>query len=224
MSAPELPLLTEQELAAGLAPVSPEPLDRRSVQALFAHYQELRRWNRRLSLIGPGSVESIFTRHYGESLAALPLLPPGPGTLLDVGSGAGFPGFVLAATRADLQAVLVEPRQRKCAFLRSAARRAALPCRCLDARVTAPLPPGLPLQLDALTIRALKLPPAVLEALAGRLSPGGRMLLWVGADAPAPPAGLVRGAEIPLAGSSRRRIVELRRGEGGGAPERAEGT
>ncbi len=98
----DLPSLSRSEFAAGIATLSPEPLGDKAVGALFAHYQELARWNRRTNLIGPGTAREILARHYGESLAALPLVPAGAGIArvgLDLGSGAGFPGLVLAAAR-----------------------------------------------------------------------------------------------------------------------------
>src|SRR5947209_4043348 len=130
----DLPRLTPEELATALAAVSPEPLAPAVTAALHAHYLELARWNRTLSLIGPGTAGEIVERHYGESLAALPLVPE-EGELVDLGSGAGFPGLVIAAARPRLAVTLVEARERKWAFLQAAARRAALPCRCLNARV-----------------------------------------------------------------------------------------
>src|SRR5262245_35181373 len=81
-----LPFLSRDALAQGLADLSPEPLDDRALDALHAHYQELSVWNRRLSLIGPGTLNEVLERHYGESLAALPLVSGGAG--LDIGSGA----------------------------------------------------------------------------------------------------------------------------------------
>jgi 16S rRNA (guanine527-N7)-methyltransferase len=183
------------------------------VEALFHHYEELRRWNERLSLVGPGTCDEVLARHYGESLAALPLLPPGVKVALDLGSGAGFPGFVLAAARPHMAMSLVEARERKWAFLRSACRRASLPCSCLNVRVAAPLPPGLPEQFELLTVRALHLGSKVLGALAQRLAPDGIALFWVGDEEPDLPANLVRARSIPLLGSERRRIVEVRRTE-----------
>ena len=204
-----LPLLSRDALSQGLAGLSPEPLDDRAVDALHAHYQELSVWNQRLSLIGPGTLNEILERHYGESLAALPLAPDGAG--LDIGSGAGFPGLVLAAARPGLEMTLVEARERKWAFLSAAARKASLPCRCLNARVSVPLPAGVPASLDLVTARALKLDPDVLGALAERLAPDGRILLWVGEEDPALPAKLAPGRSVKLSGSERRRILELKR-------------
>lgn len=206
-----LPPLSREQLRDGLARLSEEPLDDRAIDALLAHYQELSAWNRRLSLIGPGTLGEILERHYGESLAALPLIPESARSGLDIGSGAGFPGIVLAAARPGLEMTLAEARERKWAFLAAAARKASLPCRCLNVRVEVPLPAGLPASLDVVTARALKLETDVLGALAERLGPEGRVLLWVGEDDPPWPPGLAPARTVRLPGSRSRRILELRR-------------
>jgi 16S rRNA (guanine527-N7)-methyltransferase len=210
-----LPEMSRDAFALALQRISPEPLDERAAEALHAHYLELGRWNRRLNLIGPGTADEILTRHYGESLAALPLVPPEARQGVDVGSGAGFPGLVLAAVRPGLAMTLVEARERKWSFLLAAARRASLPCRCLNARVSVPLPTGLPETIDVVTARALKLDPEVLGAFASRLGAEGRILLWVGEQDPDLPPELVPAGELRLEGSERRRILELRRAPGG---------
>ena len=205
----ELPQVNREEFARRLASISPEPLSPTAIESLFLHYQELRRWNRRLSLVGPGTSQSVIERHYGESLAALPLLPSGPGVLLDLGSGAGFPGIALAAARPQLRVVLTDARERKWAFLMNACRRSALPCECSNARVVQPLPAGLPSMLDVITLRALKLPRQTWQALLERLSPQGRILSWTAAGAEPLPAPLRTGRRIALPGSDRREIVEF---------------
>jgi 16S rRNA (guanine527-N7)-methyltransferase len=202
--------LSLPDFSSQLAPLSPEPLSSGTLDSLYAYYQELVRWNERLSLIGPGTAGEILGRHFGESLAALPLLPPGAKTGLDLGSGAGFPGLVLAAARPGLEMTLVEAQERKWAFLLSVARRASLSCRCLNARVRLPLPPGLPESLDVITSRALHLDAEVWGALAERLGTEGRVLLWVGESDPALPPGLAACGGVKLAGSERRRILVLR--------------
>jgi 16S rRNA (guanine(527)-N(7))-methyltransferase RsmG len=210
-----LPPITRDQLAEGLARLSPEPLEDQVVTALLAHYRELSVWNQRLSLIGPGTLGEILERHYGESLAALPLIPWDARHALDIGSGAGFPGLVLAAARADLEMALVEARERKWAFLSAAARKASLPCRCLNVRVNVPLPAGLPASLDVVSARALKLDRDVLGALAERLGPTGRILLWVGEDVPPLPPNLAPERSVKIPGSRSRRILELRRAAAG---------
>lgn len=206
-----LPSLSRSELERQLALSSPEPLSAASVDALYSHYQELRVWNRKLSLVGPGTVREVVGRHYGEALAALPLIPPAARQGLDIGSGAGFPGIVLAAVRPGLEMTLVEPRERKWSFLLAAARKASLPCQVLNARVQLPLPAGLPERLDLVTVRALRLDADVLGVLARRLTPEGQFLLWVGERDPELPPDLEPAGSVPLEGSERRRILRLRR-------------
>ena len=198
--------------ARRLRRAAPEPLPDPVVEALRAHYEALAEWGRGMSLIGPGTEGDAIERHYGESLAVLPWIDDQERyQLLDVGSGAGFPGFVLAAARPNLDVWLVESRQRKWAFLRAAAARAALSCRCLDARVSAPLPPEIPEELDFVTLRAVKLQRAALEALLGRLRPAGALLWWRGEEAFELPPGWSETRRIDLPGSEHRRIVEVRR-------------
>jgi 16S rRNA (guanine(527)-N(7))-methyltransferase RsmG len=205
-----LPALSLDEFRRRLAAGSPEALSEFTVGALHRHYQELARWNRSLSLVGPGTAGDAVARHYGEALAALPLIPEGARTAIDLGSGAGFPGLVLAAARPDLDMTLIEAREKKWSFLLAASRRAALPCRCLNVRVAFPLPAGVPEELDLITVRALRLEAPVFAALAGRLSAAGRVLMWVGEDDPPLPAGLHQAGEIRLEGSDRRRVLALR--------------
>lgn len=208
-----LPSISRADFQAGLEWLSPESLPEQAVDSLYAHYEELSRWNQRVALIGPGTADEVLARHFGESLAALPLLSPDARVGVDVGSGAGFPGLVLAAARPWLEITLVEARERKWSFLLSAVRKASLPCRCLNARVGVPLPAGLPETIDFVTARALKLEPDVLQAFAERLGPEGQILLWVGKEDPDLPPGLTPAGSVKLEGSERRRILELRRSD-----------
>jgi 16S rRNA (guanine527-N7)-methyltransferase len=205
-----LPAISSTAFAAGIAAASPEILPAPALAALYAHYLELRRWNERLSLIGPGTADEILVRHYGEALAALPLLPRTARQGVDLGSGGGFPGLVLAAARPDLEMTLVEAQERKWAFLVAAAHKASLPCRCLNARVASPLPADLPERIDLVTVRALKLETKVLAAFARRLTPEGCVLLWAGERDPELPRELVPQAGLRLAGGEKRRILQLR--------------
>lgn len=206
----DLPFFSREEFEEELTRVSPEPLPPGAGEALYGHYLELRRWNRAFSLIGPGTAHQVMERHYGESLAALPWIPESSGALLDVGSGAGFPGLVLAAALPGWRVTLVESRERKWAFLMAVARRTALPCHVLNARVGLPLPAGLPEAIDVVTMRAVKLTPPVLEALAGRLGPKGRILVWTGEKGPRLPATLAPRRSVGLPGSRSLRLVEIR--------------
>jgi 16S rRNA (guanine527-N7)-methyltransferase len=98
-----------------------------------------------------------------------------PGRLLDVGSGNGSPGLVLAILRPELETTLLEPRAKRWAFLREAVRAAAgPPVEVLRSRHDTYAGP----RAHTLTLRALRLPP---DELAGLVEPGGRLLVLGGA-------------------------------------------
>jgi 16S rRNA (guanine527-N7)-methyltransferase len=89
---------------------------------LYRHYALLIRWNRVLNLTTVTRMEDAVVRHYCESLFLASLLPNEPVSVLDAGSGAGFPGVPMAVLRPDCQFTLVESHQRKAVFLREATR------------------------------------------------------------------------------------------------------
>jgi 16S rRNA (guanine527-N7)-methyltransferase len=94
-------------------------------------------WRTRMNLIGPAEWSRVWRRHVLDSVQLFPLLPDGP--ILDLGSGAGFPGLIIAAERAGDAApqpvILVESVTKKCAFLRAAADAADLSASVLNQRV-----------------------------------------------------------------------------------------
>lgn len=99
-------------------------LDEGQIRALEEHFGLLVKWNRRMNLTGLVDSGEIMRRHYAESLWLGRLLPPGPLSLADVGSGAGFPGYPIAVLRRDCQVALIESNSRKAVFLRQACRAA----------------------------------------------------------------------------------------------------
>ena len=92
-----------------------------SLERLCAHYELLIRWNRRMNLTRVTEPRDAARRHYGESLL-LARLMGSPDSVLDLGSGPGFPGLPIAALHIDAAVTLVESSERKAAFLREAAR------------------------------------------------------------------------------------------------------
>lgn len=90
-------------------------------QRLQAHYELLCRWNRVINLTRIDRLEEAVERHYCESLFLATHLPE-TGSVVDVGSGGGFPGLVVAIARPGCSITLVESHQRKAAFLKEAAR------------------------------------------------------------------------------------------------------
>jgi 16S rRNA (guanine527-N7)-methyltransferase len=96
-------------------------------EQLARYFQELKKWNSRFNLVGQGEDRQLVEAHFLDSLTLLPLLDPCPEPgLVDVGSGAGFPGLVIKIARPDLLVTLVEPRQKRTAFLRQVVRTLGL--------------------------------------------------------------------------------------------------
>ncbi len=95
-------------------------VSRETIQRLGVYADLLIKWNSRINLISPRTINDIWQRHIIDSLQLLPHLPEAR-PIADIGSGAGFPGLMLAiAGVRDVH--LIESDQRKCAFLREAAR------------------------------------------------------------------------------------------------------
>ena len=135
----------------------------------------LRRWNRTLNLISPADEARIEVRHLADSLQLVPLIPSPVDRAIDLGSGAGFPGLVLAAaTRVRFD--LIESDQRKAAFLREAARILGVPVQVHAQRIEAVHIPPAPL----VTARALAPLPRLLALAAPLLAPGGVALFLKG--------------------------------------------
>jgi len=98
-------------------------LDAAARLRLLDYMALLRKWSAKTNLIAKNASDAEIVEHFLDSLTLLPLLPDTPETrLMDVGSGAGFPGLVLAAARPALFVNLVEPRQKRAAFLRQVTR------------------------------------------------------------------------------------------------------
>lgn len=139
--------------------VSRETLDR-----LRAYADLLTTWNAKINLIGRTTVADLWWRHMLDSAQLVPLLPKEPATLVDMGSGAGFPGLVLAAM-GQVSAHMIEGDQRKAAFLREAARVMGLSVKIHACRTDAV--PAI--AADVISARALAPLPDLL-ALAERFS------------------------------------------------------
>jgi 16S rRNA (guanine527-N7)-methyltransferase len=82
------------------------------------HYRRMCQWNRRLNLTRVTDPDEAVVRHYAESVFLASWIPNDAGAVVDLGSGAGFPGFPLAAVRPGVQVTLLESDARKAAFLR----------------------------------------------------------------------------------------------------------
>ena len=97
-------------------------LTQAKIDALFAHYSLLKKWNQRMNLTGIHTLREVVWRHFGESLAVAKAIGPGTGQVVDVGSGGGFPGFPVSVCWPDRPVTLVESIGKKAVFLRELVR------------------------------------------------------------------------------------------------------
>ena|ERR1700723_2761571 len=121
------------------------------IRKLERHYELLIRWNKVLNLTRIQRLEDVVRLHYCESLFLGSLLPGRPQTVVDIGSGAGFPGLPIAILRPDCSVTLIESHQRKAVFLGEA---------CADvpsAMVVCGRAEGIQGQYDWLVSRAVSL-------------------------------------------------------------------
>lgn len=132
-------------------------------------------------LIGPLELPRLWSRHILNCAIVAPLLRPG--RVGDVGSGAGLPGLVLAIARPDVSFVLIEPMERRVAWLNEQVAELGLDnvvvlrARAEDARIDDPL--------DQVTARAVSAFGKLLPLTAPLLRDGGELVLMKGAAAPA---------------------------------------
>lgn len=117
----------------------------RETQDLLEIYQALlTKWQARINLVASDTLPDSWNRHFFDSLQLVPFLPPGKIVLADIGTGAGFPGLVLAIARPDIQVHLVESDAKKCEFLKTVSRETSL-CNVASAETEASISgdPGL---------------------------------------------------------------------------------
>jgi 16S rRNA (guanine527-N7)-methyltransferase len=152
-------------------PAGIDAVSRETRQRLAAYVDLLLRWQRTIHLISQHDVEQVWTRHIADSLQLVPLIPPQADRGIDLGSGAGLPGLVLAIAT-GIPFDLVEADHRKAAFLREAARLTAAPASVHASRIEAAAIPRAPL----ITARALAPLDTLLGWAAPLLAPGGSCL------------------------------------------------
>jgi len=151
-------------------------VSRETLARLEAYVDTLRHWQRRINLVSAASLADPWRRHMLDSAQLFPFLPPATRLLADLGSGAGFPGLVLAIMGAP-RVHLIESDGRKAAFLREAARAAeAKGVQVHHARLETLAPTGA----DAATARACAPLDRLLGHAARHLRPGGRGLFLKG--------------------------------------------
>src|SRR5271163_1208799 len=171
-----MPTLSESAIADLLTPYLDPPPN--LLPQLSTYLDLLLKWNARTNLTAIRNPEEIVRRHFGESLFAARHLNPHTSTLLDFGSGAGFPGLPIALLRPDIQVTLAESQNKKATFLREVIRNLKLPTEIWAARVETMPEARL---FHTVTLRAVDNMGASLTAAAPRASRD--LLLLTNADA-----------------------------------------
>ena len=157
-----------------------------------------------MNLVGSTEPAEV-ARHVEDALAGAELLPEGA-SVVDLGSGAGFPGIPIALARPDLRVTLVEIREKRVAFLRHAARELEL---AIDVRPISIESAGAG-EFDFALLRAVAKPERSLELGLPWVKPSGEVWIWAGPDAALPgtrPEPLASGGNI-----LRARAADFSRG------------
>ena len=158
-----------REQLDGIAPVAPEVWWR--LQAYAGHLQH---WQKTLNLVAPSTLLHIWQRHILDSWQLVPLIPGDGGDIADLGSGAGFPGMVLAISGIK-QVHLVESNHRKAAFLRFVAEQTETACQVHAVRAETLSRPEIG-EVSVITARALASLTALLELSLPLCGPDSRLI------------------------------------------------
>ena len=162
-----------------LQPFLSAPLSADQLQQLRLYLDLLLKWNTKINLTAVRDPEEIVRRHFGESLFAGERLHPEAGsTLIDVGSGAGFPGLPIKILAPQIEVTLIESQQKKVAFLREVIRT----LRLSAVSVHAGRAEDSQLKANIITMRAVEKFESALPVAGSLLQAGGRLSLLIGAS------------------------------------------
>lgn len=197
------------------------PLDAGQVAQFLRYLELLRMWRARARLTAITRPAAVIRLHFADSLLCLKARIPSGAQLLDVGSGAGFPGVPLVIVRPDVSVVLLEAATRKAAFLEVLSTELGLALRVVRARAeTAAHEAQWREQFDVATARAVAPLATLCELTFPFVRPGGKVVLLKGPSVRAEmragerAAGMLGGGmpaltEAPLAGGERRILVTI---------------
>lgn len=132
-------------------------VSRETLEKLVQYAALLERWQRTLNLVAPATIPELWHRHMADSAQLAAFVPATARTLVDLGSGAGFPGLVLAVLLdgRGVKVTLVESDQRKAAFLGEVMRQIRTPMEIVSLRIENPTIQDRILTPDVVTARAL---------------------------------------------------------------------
>ena len=171
--------MTAAEIGAAVERAGLDPLTHEVAGRLQVFLELLQKWNARLNLTAIRDPEEILQRHFIECIFAARHLPAEIRTLLDFGSGGGFPGIPIALCRPEIQVTLGESQSKKSAFLRETVRSLGI----LNAEVYNGRVEGLEGRFEGVTLRAVdKMQEACREAI-HLVAPSGYLVLFLSDEA-----------------------------------------
>ena len=158
--------------------LSNEAAEKMDIYAALLH-----EWNQKMNLTAIKEPEEVMVKHFLDSLTVATVLPNGPFKLIDVGTGAGFPGVPLAILRPDMELTLLDSLNKRLVFLETVCRETGVTARRVHARAEEfGKKAEFAGQFDVATARAV----AAMEKLAGYLLPfvkkGGKAIAMKGPD------------------------------------------
>lgn len=144
-------------------------VSRETLEKLETYAAILARWQKTINLVAPATLPNLWHRHFADSAQLFAHAPKGPGHWLDIGSGAGFPGLVLAIMAAEAGSsrhTLVESDSRKAAFLGEVARNTGVAVEIIAARIESRETIARVAKVSCVTARALAPLPRLLPWVA----------------------------------------------------------
>jgi len=178
--------LSAERIAQAVEGAGLSPLATGVAGSFSRYYALLEQWNSRLNLTAIRDPEEALRRHFVECIFCAQQLPQGIRSLLDYGSGAGFPGIPIALCRPEIRVTLAESQGKKASFLREVVRSLGV-----DAEIYAGRVEDMPgsRRFDAVSLRAVDKMQAAVDEAAGRVKPGGSLVLLATAGKVQVPAG-----------------------------------
>jgi 16S rRNA (guanine527-N7)-methyltransferase len=175
MSAPKLDVTQIAQLLQPYASLTGDQLSK-----TYAYLELLLKWNARMNLTAVRDPLQVVTRHFGESffVASRLIEPSWHGIVIDVGSGAGFPGIPIALWSAEAEVTLIESNSKKAAFLNEVGRTLQLK----NLRVVSQRAEGFAEQAELVTMRAVESFETVLPVALRVVQSQGRLALMIGKD------------------------------------------
>ncbi|MAS86699.1 MAG: 16S rRNA (guanine(527)-N(7))-methyltransferase RsmG [Micavibrio sp.] len=145
-------------------------VSRETLEKLQRYHRLLLKWQESINLISKTTIEDAWSRHFLDSVQLMKYIPEGVETVADLGTGAGFPGLVLAMLRPDLKVFLIESDGKKCEFLKTVSRETDTKVTILQERIEKTYKK---LRVDLVIGRALANLPKLMGHMEGYKAPKG---------------------------------------------------